>query len=59
MVTDFEEEETQSKTFVKTIGIGKGVEKCNNEMKGNEANQDPYVVTDFEESEEETDEESN
>jgi hypothetical protein len=59
VVTDFEEEETQSKTFVKTIGIGKGVEKCNNELKGNEANQDPYVVTDFEESEEETDEESN
>ena len=59
VVTDFEEEETQSKTFVKTIGIGKGVEKCNNELKGNEANQEPYVVTDFEESEEETDEESN
>ena len=57
--TDCEEidEETQSKTFVKRIG--QGVEKCNTELKATETNQEPYVVTDFEESEEETDEESN
>ena len=55
---DFEEieEENQSKTFVKRIGPG--VEKCNTELKATEANQEPYAVTDFEESEEETEEES-
>merc|ERR1740122_937020 len=53
VVTDFKkiEEKTQSKTFVKRIG--QGVEKCNTELKATEENQEPYVVTDFEESEEE------
>ena len=47
-----EEYPCESKTFVKRIG--RVVEKSNTELRATEANQESYVVTDFEEIEEET-----